>query len=171
VRDRGQVPLLPVLVLLMLVAASVLPGASAAQEGTDWASRIAEMDGALARGDVPAARAAWHEAYVVAHVTHPWPGMVAAGDAALRLGQATGAEDLYQPRARRAYLTALLRARRQGSLDGVLSAGGAFGRLGDGQMVREALAVANDLARRSGDEVARRRVQVFRSQWVAYPRS
>jgi hypothetical protein len=92
--------------------------------------------------------------------------MVAVGDPALRVGRATGPPDLYEPRARRAYLTALLRARRHGSIDGVLAAGDAFGRLGDQAVLQQALAVATELAARSGDDTARRRVQTFRSQWV-----
>jgi hypothetical protein len=156
------------LFLLFLIGTLVLPLAPAvsAADRMDWAARIVEVDQALKRGDVAAAHAAWREAYVAAHVSREWTGMLAVGDAALRIGHATGTADLYEPRARRAYLTGLLRARRHGSLDGVLAVGDAFGRLGDQAVVQQALAVATDLAARSGDDTARRRVQTFRSQWV-----
>jgi hypothetical protein len=36
-------------------------------------------------------------------------------------------------------------------------------------VVQQAAAIAADLAARSGDDLARRRVQTFRSQWVARP--
>jgi hypothetical protein len=165
-RHRTQVALLLLFLLVTAVALPTIPTASAESAATDWAAQLRAMDEALARGDVRAAQAAWREAYAAAHVGRGWPGMLAVGDAALRLGHDAGATEIYEGRARRVYLTALLRARRQGSLDGVLAAGEAFGRLGDREVVQQALAVATDLAARSGDDLARRRVQVFRSQWA-----
>jgi hypothetical protein len=164
--QRTRTACLLLLLLLGAIGLPLIPEASAEPDRVDWSARIAEMDRALGRRDAPAAQAAWREAYVAAHVSHGWPGMLAVGDAALRLGRATGTPELAEPRARRAYLTALLRARRQGSLDGVLAAGDAFGRLGDHEVVQQAIAVATDLAARSGNVEARQRVQVFRSQWV-----
>jgi hypothetical protein len=165
-RHRTQVALLLLFLLVTAVALPIIPTASAESAATDWAAQLRAMDEALARGDVRAAQAAWREAYAAAHVGRGWPGMLAVGDAALRLGHDAGATEIYAGRARRVYLTALLRARRQGSLDGVLAAGEAFGRLGDREVVQQALAVATDLAAHSGDDLARRRVQVFRSQWA-----
>ena len=95
-----------------------------------------------------AVTAAWREAYVAAHVTRNWPGMLAVGDAAVRAGRVTGSADVFEPRARRAYRTALLRAHRQGARDGVLAAGEAFGRLGDRDAERLAKAEAAELAER-----------------------
>jgi hypothetical protein len=169
-RHRTQIALLLLFLLATAAALPTIPTASAESASTDWAAQLRAMDGALTRGDVPGAQASWREAYAAAHVGRGWPGMLAVGDAALRLGRATGETALYEGRARRVYLTALLRARRHASLDGVLAAGEAFGRLGDRDVVQQALALATDLAARSGDDLARRRVQVFRSQWVP-PRS
>jgi hypothetical protein len=90
--------------------------------------------------------------------------MLAVGDAAIRARGVTGVE-IADARARRAYLTALLRARRQQSLDGVLAVGDAFGRLGDKAVVQLVATVASELAERSGDGAARVRVQAFRAQW------
>lgn len=168
-RHRTQVALLLLFLLLTAAMLPTVPSASAEPAASDWAAQLRTMDEAIARGDVAAAKAAWREAYVAAHVGRGWPGMLAVGDAAVRLGRAAGTPAVFEGRARRVYLTALFRARRQASLDGVLAAGEAVGRLGDRDVVQKALEVATDLAARSGDDLARRRVQAFRSQWIALP--
>lgn len=154
--------LLPLLLLLggVIAALPLIPEASVAADRGDWAARIAEMDRALGRGETAAATAAWREAYVAAHASRNWPGMLAVGDAALRAGRATGAADVFEPRARRAYRTALLRAHRQVSRDGVLAAGEAFGRLGDRDIERLARAEAAELAIRA-EAAARRRARAL----------
>jgi hypothetical protein len=166
-RQSKRAALLPLFLLTIAVSLPIIPTAEAA--GPGWAEQLQAMDDALGRGDAVAAQAAWREAYAMAHASHGWPGMIVVGDAALRLGRATGTAAVSESRARRVYLTALLRARRERSLDGVLTAGEAFGRLGDRDVVQQAAAIAADLAARSGDDLARRRVQAFRSQWVAGP--
>jgi hypothetical protein len=168
-RPRLEVPLLLLSLLMTAVMLPAIPTATAEPASTDWTARLQMMDETIAQGDVCGAQAAWREAYAAAHVSRGWPGMIAVGEAALRLGRATGEASIAESRARRVYLTALLRARRQGSLDGVLAAGDAFGRLGDRELVQQALAVATELAARSGDDLARRRVQVFRSHWMSTP--
>lgn len=168
-RRRLEVPLVLLFLLMTALLLPAIPAASAEPASMDWAARLQTMDEALGRGDVPAAQAAWREAYAAAHVSRGWPGMIAVGEAALRLGRAAGEPSIAESRARRVYLTALFRARRQGSLDGVLTAGDAFGRLGDREVVQQALAVATELAARSGDDLARRRVQAFRSHWMSAP--
>jgi hypothetical protein len=162
-----RLPASPLILLTLVVAIMlpVIPAASADPDRMDWAVRVAEMDEALKRADAPAVQFAWREAYVAAHVSRGWPGMLAVGDAAIRAGAVTGPQ-IAEARARRAYLTALLRARRHNSLDGVLAAGEAFGRLGDVAVVQMVAKVASDLVERSGDGVARDRVQAFRAQWA-----
>ena len=148
------------LFLFGTLALSAVPLGPTEAAGVDWGARIAEMDRALAQGDAPAAAAAWREAYVAAHVSRDWPGMLAVGDAALRAGRATGTLEVFRPRARRAYVTALLRARRHGSADGALAAADAFGRLGDRDAERQARAVAAQLVRRA-EAAAERRARAF----------
>jgi len=137
------------LLLLLLIGVALIPEASAQADRLDWAARLAEMDSALTRGETPAVTTAWREAYVAAHASRDWPGMLAVGDAALRASRATRTPEVFEPRARRAYLTALLRARRQASRDGVLAAGAAFGRLGDRETEQVAKAEAAKLAIRA----------------------
>lgn len=170
-RQRLEVPLLLLFLSMTMLLLPAIPTASAGPASMDWAAHLQTMDEAIGHGDFAAARVAWREAYVAAHVSREWPGMIAVGEAALRLGRATSESSIAERRARRVYLTALFRARRQGSLDGVLAAGEAFGRLGDREVVQQALKVATELAARSGDNLAQRRVQVFRSHWMVAPLS
>jgi hypothetical protein len=144
------------LLLIGIIAFPLTPEASAQADRFDWAARIAEVDRALARGETTAVTAAWREAYVAAHVSRGWPGMLAVGDAALRASRATGTPEVFEPRARRAYLTALVRARRQASRDGVLAAAEAFGRLGDRDVERLAKSEAAKLEIRSEADARRR---------------
>ena len=144
------------LLLLLLIGVPLISEASAQADRLDWTARIAEMDQALGRGETTALTAAWREAYVAAHASRGWPGMLAVGDAALRAARATGTPEVFEPRARRAYLTALLRARRQASRDGVLAVGEAFGRLGDRDAEQLAHAEAAKLALRTEADARRR---------------
>jgi hypothetical protein len=155
-RHPTRTRLVLLLLLIGAMALPLIPEASAQGDRTDWAARIAEMDRVLARGEKAAAAAAWREAYVAAHASRTWPGMLAVGDAALRAGRATGTPEVFEPRARRAYLTALLRARREGSRDGVLAAADAFGRLGDRDAERVAKSEAAALAIRAEADARRR---------------
>jgi hypothetical protein len=145
-----------ILLLLLLIGVPLIPEASAQADRLDWTARIAEMDQALGRGETMALTAAWREAYVAAHASRGWPGMLAVGDAAQRAARATGTPEVFEPRARRAYLTALLRARRQASRDGVLAVGEAFGRLGDRDAEQMAKAEAAKLALRTEADARRR---------------
>jgi hypothetical protein len=149
-----------VLLLTGVVGLPLLSPADADPGPGDWTAHLTEMNGALARGDGTAVSAAWREAYVAAHVSRGWTGMIAVGDAAMRAGQAMGAPQVFAPRARRAYLTALLRARRNASAEGVLAAGAAFGRLGDRDAERLARDEADRLTIRA-ESAERRRARAF----------
>jgi hypothetical protein len=159
-RQRTRTRPLLLLLLIGVIVLPLIPEASADADRGDWAARIAEMDRALARGETAAATAAWREAYVSAHLSRGWPGMLAVGDAALRAGRTSRTPEVFEPRARRAYLTALLRARRQASRDGVLAVAEAFGRLGDRDAERLARSDAADLTIR-GEAQARRRANAL----------
>jgi hypothetical protein len=61
-------------------------------------------------------------------------------------------------------LTALIRARRNRSVDGALRSGEAFAGLGDRAIVEQSLYIAAQLA--SGDEQAQQRVGEARQRWA-----
>lgn len=134
--------------------------ASAQKADTPWTSPLRDMDDAIARGDLTSAVTARHEAYRAAIASRRWEGFLAAGDAILRLGEATQTRSRAEPEARRLYFPALFRARGQQSLDGVLLATEAFARLGDGDVVEKGLRMARDLAGSDPEAQARvRRVE------------
>jgi hypothetical protein len=107
---------------------------------------------------VPAARRAWHRAYLEALGSRAWSPMIVVGDAWLRIGAASGGTLDARPNARDQYLRAFFRARHQGSLDGVLRAAEAFAGLGDREVVEQIQRAAGEVAAR------RRHVNAARSQ-------
>jgi len=129
-----------------------------------WLAPLGDMDRALANGDLGAAVAARHRAHLAALGSRRWEGFVAVGDAALRLGDASGDPRPMTREARRAYLSALMHARSQGSLEGVLRATGAFARLGDRDMVEQGIRIAQDIAR--GDDAAQKRIATLAGIWI-----
>ena len=129
-----------------------------------WMTPLEDMDCALARADFAAAATARHRAHLAALGSRSWEGFLAVGDAALRLGDASGDRRAMEPEARRAYLSALTHARAQRSLDGVLHATEAFARLGDRDMVERGIRVARDLA--GTDDDAQARVATLAGLWI-----
>ena len=125
-----------------------------------WTTPLARLEAALEEGDSGAALAWWREAHAAALRSGQWEGMIEVGDAVRRFPEGT-------VHARRAYLTALFRARRQHSLDGMLRAADAFGQLGDRDVLAQALRIAE---REAGlDPRARQRVRSAADRWLGVP--
>lgn len=143
----------PLFVALSHVSARVQPGAASP---TAWLDAQQQADQAIALGRFGDAVRAWHEAYAEALVSRQWVAMAEVGDLSVRIGAATGSRTAAEARARECYFSALLRARRDGALDGVLRIAEAFARLGDRDVAEQALDVGAALAeRRSPDARAR----------------
>lgn len=104
---------------------------------------------------------AWRHAYSSALDQPGWRGLVDVAGAALRIGAIPGFKKAAESRARESYWTALFRARRQGSLNGVLDAAEAFGALGDRVMVEQCVRIAERLASLTGDIEAGERVRAL----------
>jgi hypothetical protein len=111
-----------------------------------WAAHVAAVDQALVRHDVSAAVGAWQEAYGAALASRGWEGMIAVGDAFLRIGAEAGSPRGSRPNARQAYLNALVRAHRDGSAAGMRHTAEAFAALGDQAVAEHCFRVANELA-------------------------
>jgi hypothetical protein len=129
-----------------------------------WAAPLEEMDSALARADLSSAVTARHRAHLAALGSRTWEGFLEVGDAALRLGDATGNRRAMEPEARRAYLAALTYARAQRSLEGVLRATESFARLGDRDMVVQGIRLARVLAGKDDD--AQARIAALEGLWI-----
>src|SRR5215472_17460753 len=119
--DRARGAFIPVVLtvatLLGVLEVTAERGANSVPSpaSSSWSTSRHAMEAALARGS--------------------WQAFLAAGDGALRLGEATQGRDAAEPDGRRLFLAALFLARSQHSLDGVLRATEAFVRLGDHEVV------------------------------------
>ena len=144
------------LALIALVLAVPAPGAAsearaAAALDAALSAHLSAVDTALASADVEVAKQALHAAYQVALGSRRWQGLVAFGDAELRVAEASGTHQAGLEQARRAYLLALFRARGEGSMDGALTAAKSFAALGDREVANGCLSVASKLARTDAD--------------------
>lgn len=123
---------------------SALPGAPAA-------TRLEAVDQALRSGHIATAERAWREAHGVATMSREWRPLADIGDAALRIGDAAGQRGSYVPRAREAYLAALVRARADRSREGVTRMRHGFRVLGDHELAQQCAIIAEHLPAREID--------------------
>jgi hypothetical protein len=126
-----------------------------------WTHHLQAMDAAVEVHNASAAVLAWRHAYAAALDQPGWRGLVEVASAALRIAAIPGFRKAAESRARESYWTALFRARRQGSLNGVLDAAEAFGALGDRVMVEQCIRIAERLALLTGDAGAADRIRVL----------
>ncbi len=152
--------LMAMLVVIVLSVADVFAGGAGASDAP-WADDVQTVDDALHAGNVGVADWAWQHAWGAALGSRRWDGMLAVGDAALRIGERSGDRPAAARRARRAYLAALFRAREARSVDGVVRAAEAFLDLGDREVAQTGLGMAQAMARRASDEMAFARVQAL----------
>lgn len=153
-------------VLLIAAITGIGVAGTDAQEGrevtgasTPWVSPIQKVDTALSRKEFSAALRASQEAYAAAVASRRWEGLIAAGDAYRRVGEATELHKSFDAKAREAYRSALFRARQQGSVEGALRAAEAFLTLGDSEVVAQCVRIAERLA--GTDPEARADVRAF----------
>jgi hypothetical protein len=107
-----------------------------------WREHVRAVDRALGKQDLEAARRAWDSAHLAAVESLSWEGLLAAGQACLRIGGADGGRAAAEPVARRAYFAALYRACRENSFEGILRTAEAFAVLGDREVVEECAGLA-----------------------------
>ena len=157
-----------VLMVLALAIVEVLVAEAPSVVGPEsWTTPLERADEALRDGDVRQALAWWREARSVALRSQQWEGLVEVGDASRRLGARAGFRRDGDAQARDAYMTALERARRQHSLDGVLRVAAAFGELGEREVVVHAVRIAEHQA--ADDPRARERVRAVADRLMTHP--
>jgi hypothetical protein len=138
-------------ILLAAAIAGVLAVRSAPiREGPagppDRPASVSTVDQALARQDAATAVRVWNEAYRAALRDGRWEELTQVADAYRRIGEVMGSQETFDGRAREIYRRALSRARRQASLDGVLTVAEALAALGDREGVEQSIRVAERLA-------------------------
>jgi hypothetical protein len=122
-----------------------------AEQREPWSgAHLGVIDRALAADDVTVAVLAWHDAYGAALATGRWEPLVEVGDAFVRIGDAVSSISGSRANARLAYLGALTRAQRDGSVDGVRRVAQAFQALGDHAVAAQCTRIAQRLAERGG---------------------
>src|SRR5215831_12830902 len=144
----GRVGLAALFAIAALVAGSSIGSAQETGTSSGAASlveAIRAMDEALAKGDLRTALRAREDARLAALGSAGWEGLVVLGEATLRLGLNSGLRGAMEPAARRAYLFALYRARRQESIEGVVRVTEAFVAMGDREMAQKACGIAAGL--------------------------
>jgi hypothetical protein len=135
---------------------SVVPAGRRRDDGL-WRAHLDLVEKELEHGHIDVAVRVWHDAYGAALESGNWESMIAVGDAFMAIGRASGTPSGARMNAREAYLTALIRARRDRSVDGALRSAEAFRQLNDHAVVEQCLHIAAQLA--AGDEQAQERVR------------
>ena len=155
----------------VLLAASVKDVLADYAIGTEaqvaWQLRLLKVEEAMAQGDFAAAELLWRKAYAAALKSRHWEGVVAAGDTYRALGARAGFRAASVAKARQAYLTALFRARSEGSLAGVLITVERFAELGDRDVVEQCIRVAQQVAAQSRVPYAEEHLRAFTERWAA----
>jgi hypothetical protein len=145
---------------------SVVPAGRAQDDGL-WRAHLDVVEKELERGHIDVAVRVWHDAYGAALESRSWKSMIAVGDAFVAIGRASGSVRGARMNAREAYLIALIRARRDHSVDGALRSAEAFRQLDDHAVVEQCLHIAAKLA--AGEE-QEQRVREAQQHW-ATPRA
>jgi hypothetical protein len=145
-RSTGRWPrLLGTLGLAALLVALTGPGLVAGSP-EPWTEPLARLDRALVERSYRAALGAAQEAYEAGMSSGRWEGLVLAGHAYRRLGDATELRRSFDARARQVYLAALARARAERSVPGVVQVADAFLALGDTEVATQCIRIAERLA-------------------------
>ena len=143
----------------------VVPAGRPRDDGL-WRAYLDLVEKELEHGHVDVAVRVWQDAYGAALASGTWESMIAVGDAFVAIGRASGTPGGARMNAREAYLTALIRARHDRSVDGALRTAEAFRALDDRAVGEQCLHIAGQLA--AGDEQAQQRVSEARQRWAAW---
>ena len=147
------------MIATVVIEAMAVKGTTAVE--SPWYVHAAQANAALDAGQLTAAMQHSQDAYAAAVASRRSDGMVEVGNLYRRLGARGRLGEATVVRARQCYLTALLRARGEGSIDGVLRATEAFLELHDDSMVAQGLKFAREMATRDPDPRANDRISML----------
>src|SRR5262245_18878920 len=117
-----------------------LEGAVPAGRNEDhWRAYLEVFETERAQGHLAGAIRVLYDAYAAALESHQWESVIAVGDAFMAIGRAPGSAAGARRNARQAYLTALIRARRERSVEGALRTATAFEDPADRDAVAQSL--------------------------------
>ena len=137
----------------------------------DWREPLQRAEVALANGERGAAQQAWEQAYRAAMQVRTTEGLLAVGDAYLRIGEGTRDRATAVASARRIFLTALFQARERRDAPGVAAAAAAFASLGDHHVADRGFEIATTVANRYGDVAAHELIAAFQAGIARVPRT
>lgn len=149
--NRGSIVggwcLLPPVLVGLLIATTVVAGrgqaiARASGPVPDWSTELGQVERALAAGQIAPALRSWERARGAARASRQWQGLLAVGDAYLRIGDAVELRRAFVATARGLYLEALARARAAASPDEVLRIAAVLAALDDDPDVQRAIGAA-----------------------------
>jgi len=126
-----------------------------------WQARLLKVEQAMAVNDVASAELLWRNAHAAALQSRHWEGMVAVADTYRALGAQADFPTASIAKSRQTYLRALFRARREGSLAGVLIVADRFAELGDREAIERCMRVARRVAAQSRDPYAEEHLRAF----------
>lgn len=156
-----------VIAFTMLVGQSTPPRAmsrrheNARVRGRLFEQQVAAVDHALARHDINTAVREWHGAYAIARFTPGWRPMIDVGEASVRIGEVAASRHGAKANARQAYLAALTRAERARDADGILAVADAFARLGDREVAKTCVRIAERVMTARNDAGMMERVRAY----------
>lgn len=158
----GRARIAAYLAACLIIGASALAASEPGRvRETVWPEALERVNAALAGGDAREARRHWEEAYRDAIRWRTPDGLLAVGQASLRIGEATQDRQSAVSEACRIFLVALFQGRERRDPDGVALAGTAFVGLGDREVADRVFDVALALAARNRDSGARERVNAL----------
>ena len=152
------------IVVLALSATAVAGTASSRSTPTGRPELLERAEVALASGEPRAAHEAWEQAYRGAMHARSTEGLLAVGDAYLRIGEAVHDRSTAVASARRIYLMALFQARGRRDAAGVAAVAAAFSSLGDRETASRGFEIATAIATERGDTTALERIAAFQTE-------
>jgi hypothetical protein len=156
------------LAIVIALAGAEWHASRSAWRTQSWPAHLERFALALAENDLEAAADAWAEAYHgVMEADGGWRGPVALGQAWQELVRRSRNEGAILSGPRQLYLTAMVRARDAGDLEGILVTGNAMRDLGDRDAAEECLRIARGLATARPVEGWRTKLEAFEATLAA----